>query len=448
MPLTEVNRRRLDRIVGLWDQLVDDKVGVIQKVEELPIDDDDPDFFHYYSKACDTSRFTAMKNFGDNGGASTDRYVAIAKAMGEAVERYCAAIYDPCAFRFAAYRELTAPAVHPDLWEAYRADQFAGPEFLWHPFTVDTSVHWTRGMSLLSGREMLVPAAAVYVPYHYHGQTRSAFVMQPISTGLACGASFEEAALSGLCEVLERDAFTITWQSRLSRAHLVRETLPPSAQNLIRRFEAARIDVKLMDITTDAGVASILCVGVCDAPASPAVAVAAATDASPERALRKALDELAHTRKYAKHLMRYTPEVPVQVEEGHPLVKDQRDHLRFYCPQSAKPFAEFAWASTKSVPFEALPDLSAGDAAGQLRNVVRNTAAAGMEAIVIDLTTSDIAPLGLHVVRVVVPGAHPLYMGHGSRALGVSRLYDVPPRLGYRGLASGDMDNPYPHPFP
>ncbi|SPF36843.1 YcaO-like family [Candidatus Sulfopaludibacter sp. SbA4] len=374
--------------------------------------------------------------------------MAIAKAMGEAVERYCSAIYDPHAFRLAAWRDLSVPAVHPDLLEAYRTDQFDWPEFLWHPFTIETPVHWTRGVSLLTGREILLPAAAVYVPYHFHGATRSAFVMQPISTGLACGASFDEAALSGLCEVLERDAFTITWQSRLSRTRLAPETLPPSAKDLIARFNAVGIDVKLMDMTTDTGVPSILCVGVCDAATSPAVAVAAATDASPERALVKALDELAHTRKYAKHLMRYTPEVPVQVEEGHPMVKDQREHLRFYCPQSAKAFARFAWASPETVPFDNLADLSAGDASEQLREVVHNTASAGMEPIVVDLTTPDIAPLGLHVVRVVVPGAHPLYMGHGSRALGVSRLYDVPPRLGYRGLAAGGMDNPYPHPFP
>jgi ribosomal protein S12 methylthiotransferase accessory factor len=447
MPLTETQVARLDRILGLWDQLVDFKVGVIQRIEELRIDDDDPDFFHYYSKACNTARFTAMKNFSDNGGASTDRYIAIAKAMGEAVERYCSAIYDPETFHFAAYRDLTRAAVHPSLLSMYRADQFHWPEFPWQPFTVETPVHWTRGISLVTGKEVLLPAAAVYVPFHFRGQTRSAFIIQPISTGLACGSSFTEAALSGLCEVLERDAFTITWQSRLSRPRLDHETLPKSVKDLIARFNAVGISIKLMNMTTDIRVPSILCIGVCGARTSPAIAVAAATDPSAERALQKALDELAHTRKYAKHLMRYIPEVPVQVDEGHPLVKDQRDHLRFYCPQSAIAFAEFAWASSEITAFDDLPDLS-GEPSDQLQEVVRRTAAAGMEPVAVDLTTPDIASLGLHVVRTVVAGAHPLCMGHGNRALGVSRLYDVPPRLGYQGLAHGGMDNPYPHPFP
>jgi ribosomal protein S12 methylthiotransferase accessory factor len=417
-------------------------------VEELAIDDDDPAFFHYYSSACDTARFTAMKNFGENGGASTNRHVAIAKAMGEAIERYSCAFYDPAGFVFAAYRDLQARAVQPSLLAPYDAAQFGWKDFPWHPFKVDTPVHWARGVSLHNGHEILLPAAAVYIPYHYRGPTHSAFILQPISTGLACGTSFEEAALSALCEVLERDAFTITWQARLCHPHVAERTLPRSIQDLIERFNAVGIEVKLMDMTNDIGVPSMLSIALCNAATSPAVAVAAATDPSPERALVKALDELAHTRKYAKHLMRYTPEVPVDVAGGHPMVKSQRDHLRFYCPQSAKAFAEFAFSSTAVKHFDDLADLSLGNTSEQLGEVVQKTIAAGLEPIAVDLTTPDIRSLGLHVVRVVAPGAHPLYMGHGNRALGIRRLYDVPPKCGYRGLAHGDMDNPYPHPFP
>jgi ribosomal protein S12 methylthiotransferase accessory factor len=409
MPLTEASRSRLERIISLWPQLVDPSVGVIRQVEELPIDDDDPDFFHYYSRACDTSRFTAMTNFGENGGASSDRHAAIAKAMGEAVERYCSAIYDPAEFRFAAFPSLTGRAVPPSLLSMYRAEQFNRPGFLWHPFSDDTPVHWTRGLSLRTGEEIWIPAAAVFIPFYYQGPTKSAFVLQPISTGMACGTTFEEAALSGLCEVVERDAFTITWQARLSRSRIDPCTLPESALDNIARFAAVGIEVKLMDITTDLGVPTILSIAVADATTSPAVAVAAATDPSPETALRKSLEELAHTRKYAKQLMIYTPPVKVDLASGHAAVKDQRDHLRFYCPQSARQFAEFAWASTEVTTYSELPDLSGGGAAAELKAIVQNLTAADLEPVAVDLTTPDIESLGLRVVRVVVPGAHPLY---------------------------------------
>ena len=74
-------------------------------------------------------------------------------------------------------------------------------------------------------------------------------------------------------------------------------------------------------------------------------------------------------------------------------------------------------------------------------------AATGNDVVLCDLTTPDVADLGLAVARVVVPGLHPLQMGHGNRALGGRRLHAVPDLLG-SPRAGFDGDNPYPHPFP
>ena len=63
----------LQRMTALWPYLVDEKVGIIRKVSDLPCDADDPECFHTVSLACDTSVFTSLKNFSHNGGVSTDR---------------------------------------------------------------------------------------------------------------------------------------------------------------------------------------------------------------------------------------------------------------------------------------------------------------------------------------------------------------------------------------
>jgi ribosomal protein S12 methylthiotransferase accessory factor len=83
-----------------------------------------------------------------------------------------------------------------------------------------------------------------------------------------------------------------------------------------------------------------------------------------------------------------------------------------------------------------------------LRGTVDAVAKRGLEPIACDLTTPDVADLGLRVARVVVPGLHPLFMGHRNRALGGERLYSVPQLLGFDGLERGAPDNAYPHPFP
>jgi len=64
------------------------------------------------------------------------------------------------------------------------------------------------------------------------------------------------------------------------------------------------------------------------------------------------------------------------------------------------------------------------------------------------LTTEDIGSLGLEVVRAVVPGYHPLVVGHRIRALGGRRLWEVPQRLGFRGITKESGDYPFPHPYP
>lgn len=454
MSLSENNRLRLGRLLGLWDYLVDRKVGVIREVYDLPVDEDDPNFFHYLSTACDTARFTPLSNFGNNGGVSTNRYVAIAKAMGEAVERYCSAIFDYKDLTFSPYSELDRRAVAPDSFALYRPEQFErfrGAGVPWRPFTPDSPVYWVPATSLLSGEEVLVPAAMVYVPFHYNAGVGDTPVCQPISTGLACGSTFVEAALSGLSEVVERDAFTITWQARLSRPLLRPESMPPSVQDLLRRFYEADLDVKLIDITTDARIPTIMTIALGESEAAPALALAAATDASPEVAAVKSIEELAHTRKFAKQLMDYTPELPVQVGEEHPKVVDAPTHLRFYCPQSSLEYASFAWASRETRDFGEVIDRTADtseDPRAQLRSLVEGLADIGLEALACDLTTPDIAVLGLHVLRVLVPGMHPLFMGHRNRALGGRRLYELPRKLGHAGIEPGEGDNPYPHPFP
>jgi ribosomal protein S12 methylthiotransferase accessory factor len=439
--------QRLDELFNAWPLLVDPHVGVVREIEPLPVDDDEPAFVHYLSTASDTSVLTRLKNFGNNGGVSTTHPRAVAKALGEAVERYCASFFDYDDLTVAAYRDLPGRGTRPEDFALYSDAQLAMGTLPWTPFTSDVPVRWTTGTSLRTGEPVFVPAAMVFVPYHYLLDGRENGIVQPISTGLAAGTSFTDAVLSGLCEAVERDAFTIAWQARLQRPHVDEDSLPLSCRERIRRFTDVGLRVETMDITTDIGVPTLLTIAIGDRPTSPAVAVSAATHPDPETALVKSLEELAHTRKFARQVMDYAAPLPVDVEGGHPEVLEQQDHLRFYCPQEAKRFARFAWSSPRRRCLAEVGGMDGGTDE-QLGAAVAALDAAGLEAVACDLTTSDIARAGLHVVRVVVPGLHPLFMGHRNRALGGRRLYQVPALLGETGIHPGEPDNPYPHPFP
>jgi ribosomal protein S12 methylthiotransferase accessory factor len=443
-----VRQLQAGNLLELWEYLVDRRTGVVQDVSELAIDDDEPDFFHYLSTASDTGQFTALSNFRNNGGASISRQAAAAKAIGEAVERYCAAMFRYNHLVLSPYAALDRPGTAPDAFALYREEQYVSEGFSWRPFEDQSIVAWTPARSLRDGREVLVPAPAVFVPYHYRLSTGETPIMQPISTGLAAGLSFSQAASSGICEVVERDAFTIMWQARMARPRIDRETLPPSVQSALNRFTDVGLDVKLIDITTDIRIPTVMTIALGDAATSPAVAVAAATDPSPEVALIKSLEELAHTRKFARQVMEFLPPLPVDIAGGHPLVQDQKQHLRFYCGQEAKDYIAFAWSSQETTRLADMADKSAESPEDELAALVHEVHQAGHEVLACDLTTPDIASLGLAVVRVLAPGLHPLFMGYRNRALGGNRLYEVPQRLGHIGIETGGPDNPYPHPFP
>ncbi len=438
-----MTRAAVQSILDLWPELVDAHTGIVREVVEFRIDDDEPPFVHYLSTASSTEAFGYLPNFGNNGGAAATARAAIAKALGEAVERYCSAFFRPDDLIYSRYQELHEPATHPDGYALYTAPQYDTPGFPWRPFNSDTTVAWTRGISLVTGETTLVPAAYVYVPYRYQRHRSETPITQPISTGLACGTSLQDATLTALCEVIERDAFTITWQAHLSRPRILLDSLPANLIALVERFWSVGLTVHLVDITTDIACPTVLTVAEGSRLTSPAVAVAAATYPDPDIAMRKSLEELAHTRKFASQCMDFLPPVPVDVENAHPAVDDQRAHLRFYCPQEAKPLAEFAWAGREEV---CLGDIRT-TTSQTLDALVADVAATGLDIIALELTTSDVAELGLHVVRVVVPGCHPLHMGHAFRCKGGDRLATVPIRLGASDW-SPEHDNPYPHPFP
>lgn len=442
MNVAKDSLRRLADVAGL---LVDPRVGIVHHVEEVKRDAGAPEFFHFAATACDTGAFSRQHNFHNTGGASVSRERGVAKAVGEAVERYCAALYDVDSLPLFSATNAPFSHVPPAAFALHSPEQYSAAGFPWVPFTDRTMVRWTAGVDLVSGSSTMVPAAMVYVPYAYYRGTGDAPIVQPISTGLACHSTPQAAALAGLCEVIERDAFTIVWQSMLAPPQIRVETLPDRPYDLVQRFERTGSKVSLFDITLDHGIPTILSVLGSTAPEKPALVFAAACSPNAETAAISALEELAHTRRYSQQILdRMTR---LELGDDYLNVVDQLDHLNLYCDHRNTHLARFLFASARRVDFDELLDRAAAPHEDALSAIVGAIQGIGHQVVVVDLTTPDVRELGLTVVRCLVPGFHPLFMGHRIRALGGRRLWDVPRTLGYPEL-SGGRDNPAPHPYP
>jgi ribosomal protein S12 methylthiotransferase accessory factor len=438
--------RGLGKLLAVLDRIIDPRVGVMSAVWELPPDPGTPRFFHFRGFACNTGAFAPDSNFRETGGASTDRWLAMAKAVGEGVERYCSALYDREECKLSTYDDADFPCVPPGDFALYAKSQYETRGFPFVPFETDTWLRWAPCLDPLTGEVVAVPAVMIWVPYVPGPEEQR--ITQSISTGLCCHESYARAALGGVCEVLERDAFTITWQRRLAAPQMIAETLSEENYRRVALIEAAgggRVDI--LNITPDHGVPTVMAVLRSSNSESPALVLATATHPSPEEAVRESLEELAHTRRYSELIKVHVPGTPD--EYGLEAVKTQVDHLAFWADQRRLDDVEWMFRSKKRIEFGELEDLSTGDASNDLRLLSRRIADTGHRVLLRDLTSPDIADLGLAVVRAVIPGYHPLQMGHFSRSLGGERLWALPRRLGYDvGDDPAEGDNHLPHPFP
>ncbi len=423
-------------------RLLDPRFGIVTELAETPHEPGMPQFFHYFARGSNTAALGAEGGFDLGGGASLDRDRAMAKAVGEVVERYCAAFFRRSDLPLVSAAQATFAHVDPGSFALNRADQYAAGTTEFVPFTDELPVRWTAAVDCATARTTYVPAAAVYLPYMYRDTEEP--IMQPISTGLACGEEFEKALLSAVCEAIERDAFTIFWQAKLSPPRIPRDSLNAENRELLDRFARARFDVTLLNITTDISIPCAMAVACHDDPSQPALTVAAAVHPVADVAVRKCLEELEHTRFYARRVKAtVAPVDPHRVDE----IYEQEQHIRFWAEQSNRHRAGRLFASNSERPLPAAAPNS-DDTTAHLRFVRESLERVALRMFYVDVTTPEIRELGLHVVRAVVPGLHPLVIGHRRRALGGRRLYEVPVRLGYDAPEFPLDDPTTPHPFP
>jgi len=434
------------KLFEILDYLIDDHVGVIKYVKELPRESGAPNFFHFYSKACNTESFVLQKNFDRAGGASSTRSNAAAKAVGEAIERYCSAIFYSEELPLTSFRNASFQCVHPIDFALYRPEQYKQQGFPYREFVDDTPVCWTPAQDLFTHKTFYLPASMVYLPYAIDEGRGEAAIGQRISTGLACHCTREEAAISAICEVVERDAFTITWQASMSMPKIRIESLSEDNRDLVARFESTGRQVTLVNITLDTGIPTCLAILHGVSLDSPALVFAASTSLCPEIAIKKSLEELAHTWRLAHQLKNHSGPLEPGIEYEN--VARQDDHVHLYCDYRNLPLSQFIFSSQKEMDFQEMGNLSTENPTEDLQLLVNLVSAINHKVLISDLTTPDIRDLGLTVVRAVIPGFHPLFIGHRLRALGGFRLWSVPQKLGYPGITPVLGDNPGPHPYP
>lgn len=393
--------RSLDDAIARAERAVDTRIGALSEVgeqESFPVP-------YYVARVADTTPFSDVRAAEFGGGVDADWDAAFMKALGEGLERYAAGVYREASFTRAAAANVPNPVT---------PDAFVRPESA-AAYAREDRLPWVTGERLGAGESASLPASFVHFP------PPDRRYRPAITTGLGLGNSGPEAALSGLYESIERDATMISWYSTTEPLGIAVDD--PVFEELRKRARAEDLSVTPLLVTTDIDV-PVVAVGVHREGDWPRFAAGSGADVDPVAAARSALTEALQNWTE----LRSMGEAAAEEESaaiGH--------HAGF--PAETRSFFD----PDASVSAEAVgdPELSGPD---ELAAVVDRVEAVGLEAYAARITTRDLAALGFEAVRVLVPGAQPLFTGDpffGERAS------EVPRSMGFEPTLDGEY-----HPFP
>lgn len=284
------------------------------------------------------------------------------------------------------------------------------------------------------------------------GAGRSGQLVRDSSNGCACGGGLAEAILYGLLEAVERDAFLIGWYGALALDEIDPASIRDrSSRELLARMRLLGQRVRFFDSTTGTRVPTVTAVA--ESPLTGSLCFGAGAHPDAERALASALSEVASDYRV----------VQIRLERGRrriesmladfSLVRVMEDHADLFSHPGARPLASFLLDS----PRDSLRDLGsltvpgAGAGARSDLRLCLDLLDPGLDVLVVEQTSPAQRTLGMHGVKVLVPGLVPIDFGwHHQRALRMPRTRERAAHYRSRHLLAAPRRTPapVPHPFP
>ncbi|MFJ9541271.1 TOMM precursor leader peptide-binding protein [Streptomyces sp. NPDC101225] len=358
-----------------------------------------------------------------------------------------------------SYAELAADALDPRSLGLLPAGRYEEPDCPYQPFTEDAVVSWVWAYSFREARPVLVPETYAYYRTTWQpgtGATPDKPFTFEISNGCALGGCVEEAILHGILEIVERDAFLMTWYARMPVPEVDLARAPdPRIRLVVERIERTGYRLRVFDMTLTEAIPAfwVLAQDTTGDDTRPKVVCTSGSALDPAAAVLTALGELAPILEQEARRYPAEAERARRMAADPELVRVMTDHA--LCNATPEAFERFSfllsgdrrigWDRLGRRPWPAHTDLR-----DDLTEAVDRMLAGGMDVVVVDQTSPLHEAAGLSCVKVIAPGALSMTFGHRNRrTTGLPRLRDVPHRLGHapRPLTDADL-NPHPHPFP
>jgi ribosomal protein S12 methylthiotransferase accessory factor len=394
------------------------RYGLVQRCEELPRNANSPLLHISVARGPRFVPGSASRIDCDGTGVSCDRDTARRIAIAESMERYCAQMPPSDAeLTSARYTELAVAAVHPGLFAGFSHTQVRDIASL-GILTPDTLTQWCVAHRVNTDSKILVPASFIYRALQF--QSPSAFLPEGPVSGFACNTSWERAAMSGLSEVLERDALSIMWLNVLPLTVL--DPVDTRVEFLLQKVMAPTgLCFDLYRIPSDSPLPVVLAVASRSGEGGSATVVGMGCRVSAVDAAEKAIYECCQVLAWLHSHDDHRPRAIIKLT----------DHALLYASTyGAELLRRHLKPGGKVQYLAAEADRPVADAPLAFSAAVRQLSQSGRDVLVADITTPDVKTLGMRVVKVIIPGALDISGNPQYAQLGAERLYRVPVDLG------------------
>lgn len=342
---------------------------------------------------------------------------AILGAVGEALEIHASSSYDTGKFLHASLDELQDEALDPQKLCLYADPYYDLPSFPYCRFQSSQSIHWTSGSWLHTGKPVRVPALPVFSKLVVPDEER---FCQVTSNGLAAGADLNDAALRATLELIERDAFMLTWYCRLPGQELdVDGSLDPGTESVLEmvRQQGARISFYLLNAGIH--VPTVLCIARGNGKTWPGATLGLGCHLNLQTAVRKAVMELGQTGpEFCRAMISGDEPIPQSPSD----VQTFRQHGLFYLSAERKRAFDFLHDGDK--PPIRVRDLSRPEEMS-LALLAERLQSAGVRVAIVDLTTAALYDSGFSVVRALGENMQQIHCGFGRERLNNPRLQNL-----------------------
>ncbi len=236
----------------------------------------------------------------------------------------------------------------------------------------DIPLQWAWGTNITTGKDVLIPFSWFFAINEFNGPS--------------AGNTLEEAALQGICEIVERHVCSVINNEKISTPRIIVDSVGDKVtKDLLEKFSRNKIDLYLSDFSLDTGICTVAALAIDRAtfPDKSEIVYTAGTATDPEKAIIRAVTEVAQ------------------------LAGDFNSNSNYIASGLPKPLSmkevEYLTHSSETVAISDMDSVTDQNLKTEIDNCIDALKNINLDILMIDVTHQG---LDIPALYTIIPGAH------------------------------------------